>query len=309
MAENMANSPEKSSLLTRLEAWGEAIPTRNWLAGDMDYIAVLRLSADDVPELLTITRTWIETQPDWPDDENYIAAHAPVHAWRCLAQLRAEETIPVLLDMLDPLEKVDDDWFLEEYPHVFARIGPAVVPALREYLTDSSHELFARACVVCSLSETALRHPQVRDEVVRILADALSRFADTDDCLNGYMVASLLDLKATEAAEVIEQAHAADRVDLTICGNWNKVRTTLGVEGRGLVPEELANDRPVLTFRPSSLDDDDALLDEVSESLSDDDTYEPGYPIPMPIRADTKIGRNDPCPCGSGKKYKKCCGR
>ena len=22
----------------------------------------------------------------------------------------------------------------------------------------------------------------------------------------------------------------------------------------------------------------------------------------------TKIGRNDPCPCGSGKKYKKCCG-
>lgn len=26
-----------------------------------------------------------------------------------------------------------------------------------------------------------------------------------------------------------------------------------------------------------------------------------------PIRATTKIGRNDPCPCGSGKKYKKCC--
>jgi preprotein translocase subunit SecA len=29
---------------------------------------------------------------------------------------------------------------------------------------------------------------------------------------------------------------------------------------------------------------------------------------PQPIRA-RKIGRNDPCPCGSGKKYKKCCGR
>jgi preprotein translocase subunit SecA len=28
---------------------------------------------------------------------------------------------------------------------------------------------------------------------------------------------------------------------------------------------------------------------------------------PQPIRK-TKIGRNDPCPCGSGKKYKKCCG-
>jgi hypothetical protein len=28
-----------------------------------------------------------------------------------------------------------------------------------------------------------------------------------------------------------------------------------------------------------------------------------------PKQAMPKVGRNDPCPCGSGKKYKKCCGR
>ncbi|MTW20687.1 zinc chelation protein SecC [Allochromatium palmeri] len=28
---------------------------------------------------------------------------------------------------------------------------------------------------------------------------------------------------------------------------------------------------------------------------------------PKPMLSD-KVGRNDPCPCGSGKKYKKCCG-
>jgi hypothetical protein len=47
-------------------------------------------------------------------------------------------------------------------------------------------------------------------------------------------------------------------------------------------------------------------------------------PVPSPLRAtppgsgplepgllspSNKVGRNDPCPCGSGKKYKKCCGR
>jgi uncharacterized protein len=26
------------------------------------------------------------------------------------------------------------------------------------------------------------------------------------------------------------------------------------------------------------------------------------------VRPDPKVGRNDPCPCGSGKKFKKCCG-
>ena len=29
---------------------------------------------------------------------------------------------------------------------------------------------------------------------------------------------------------------------------------------------------------------------------------------PRPMRASIKIGRNELCPCGSGKKYKRCCG-
>jgi len=28
-----------------------------------------------------------------------------------------------------------------------------------------------------------------------------------------------------------------------------------------------------------------------------------------PVRAGPKVGRNDPCPCKSGKKYKHCCGK
>jgi len=34
--------------------------------------------------------------------------------------------------------------------------------------------------------------------------------------------------------------------------------------------------------------------------------------LPTPVtyrREEEKVGRNDPCPCGSGKKYKKCCGK
>jgi preprotein translocase subunit SecA len=35
-------------------------------------------------------------------------------------------------------------------------------------------------------------------------------------------------------------------------------------------------------------------------------------PLPPPvepIHSETKPGRNDPCPCGSGKKFKQCCGK
>ncbi len=35
----------------------------------------------------------------------------------------------------------------------------------------------------------------------------------------------------------------------------------------------------------------------------------PQGPAKIPVRVGPKVGRNDPCPCNSGKKYKKCCGQ
>lgn len=43
------------------------------------------------------------------------------------------------------------------------------------------------------------------------------------------------------------------------------------------------------------------------ESRSDNPNQQPTKRVPMV--AETKIGRNDPCPCGSGLKYKNCCGK
>jgi SEC-C motif-containing protein len=38
--------------------------------------------------------------------------------------------------------------------------------------------------------------------------------------------------------------------------------------------------------------------------------YKDGEIVPKTVvRTSPKIGRNDPCPCGSGKKYKHCCGK
>ena len=38
-------------------------------------------------------------------------------------------------------------------------------------------------------------------------------------------------------------------------------------------------------------------------------SIEPKSTITVPEMVDNNIGRNDPCPCGSAKKYKKCCGK
>jgi preprotein translocase subunit SecA len=49
------------------------------------------------------------------------------------------------------------------------------------------------------------------------------------------------------------------------------------------------------------------LVESRSETVVEEQNAQ-RKPKPQPIRVDAKIGRNDPCPCGSGKKYKNCHG-
>lgn len=87
--------------------------------------------------------------------------------------------------------------------------------------------------------------------------------------------------------------------------------------------------RPIAPLLPSRFDDDgddepddepddefydsefDRALDELIEyderTIDDGDRRAPE--VVRPIVAPPKVGRNDPCPCGSGKKFKKCCQR
>lgn len=42
--------------------------------------------------------------------------------------------------------------------------------------------------------------------------------------------------------------------------------------------------------------------------LEDFDNGQESTDTRIPVKTGPAIGRNEPCPCGSGKKYKKCCG-
>ncbi len=62
---------------------------------------------------------------------------------------------------------------------------------------------------------------------------------------------------------------------------------------------------------PQRLPDFARALERKQERQTKDLQYQTGAAqaeAPKPVRAGAKVGRNDPCPCGSGKKYKKCHG-
>ncbi len=64
----------------------------------------------------------------------------------------------------------------------------------------------------------------------------------------------------------------------------------------------------VVAKRQSTMDEQNLNLTHSNTSAYNPDNGEDANPTKQRV-VEQKIGRNDPCPCGSGKKYKKCCGK
>lgn len=115
------------------------------------------------------------------------------------------------------------------------------------------------------------------------LADSLGRVGATDalpDITNWY-VAGLVDVEMIDLQDVRNQAMRP----------IDDIRTEALKQGEGYVRDAVEELEHWACFQR---DGDSATLDAPG-----DEPY---------FRVAPKIGRNEPCPCGSGKKFKKCCG-
>ena len=197
-----------------------------------DYLS-LGLHPEDVPALIAMAGD----DALWRADGDDVEVWASVHAWRALGDLRAEEAIGPLVALLSRPDPDDyDDWISSDFPEIFAKIGPAAIPALAAYLRAPGHNHWARITAAASLSHIALAAPEVRHTAVAALRetidDTVSRRRPTNEneqILNGFVIAELITLGAAEAAPSIEAAFAADRVDETISGDLEDVEIALGL--------------------------------------------------------------------------------
>ncbi len=257
--------------VSKLLDLGECQRTTRW----RDYLA-LGLGPEHVSDLIRMAL----------DDDLHSAGTdtdavwAPVHAWRALAQLGAAEAARPLTALLRRIDEQDDDWVNEELPRVFAHIGPTAISVLADYLDDDAHGLFARIAAASALAEIGVRHPAARSDAIDTLTAVLERFGDLDPGLNAFLIYSLVDLDAVEAAPLVKRAFDAGRVDLDVMGDWDDVQARLGLL-----------EKPKTVQRSP-------FLDQLSEAAAAAQERARGL-----LR---QTGRNDPCWCGSGQKYKHC---
>ena len=115
--------------------------------------------------------------------------------------------------------------------------------------------------------------------------------------LRGYAQKNPKQEYKREAFELFERLLDSVRAEV--------VRLLVTVQVRAEEVEETAPRSEVHNVQYQHADFDDGL----GEAAPDAAEGEPAAPTVRPLHAAPRIGRNDPCPCGSGKKYKQCHGK
>ena len=210
-----------------------------------------------------------------------------LHALRVLGRLGASARIAI--EPLLPLLNCEDDYLREDVPFFYAEMGAAAVEPLARTLRDRAADSYRRSGAGESLAEIGEKHPETRASIVPILEETLQAERE-DSALTGFLIISLCDLGAKESMPIIERAFREDRVDETLV-SLAEVQEHFGFA--------ITADRPRWSFGPG----EPRRVDPQNETLPDDDEED----FQVPYVAPEKVGRNEACPCGSGKKYKKCC--
>jgi len=143
--------------------------------------------------------------------------------------MKFPEAIVPLLDYTSIADALDDDRFADEMPDLIAGFGEPALALVEERFGDRQIEVMMRISFSEVLGKWGQQYPKLRDRCVQTLSQLLQQGADEEPDFNGFIVAALLDLKAVEAAEVIEQALAADWIDPMVVGTWRDAQQQLGL--------------------------------------------------------------------------------
>jgi hypothetical protein len=205
-----------SASIARLRTVGDALQ----LPGAEERVAALGFTQDDVPELVRMTRDRALNTARGDSDDVW----APIHALTALKHLDVGD----LAGELVPLFDVDSEWFNEELPELLGKAGQPALEPLRAYVQDRSRWHYGRWNATQAVAQVGKQHPELREQAVQILSDALEHAAEDDPETNGFLVTELVHLKAVEALPIIRRAFELDVVDESIMGDWSQVLKDLG---------------------------------------------------------------------------------
>ena len=312
----------------------ERLFERDYFIDDAVLREILALGPETaVPELLKIANFTLDSfingelvDDDWFDTYYFF------HALYLLHDLRAPEALEVYRRVLYLDSSDTEYWFgdslFEEVPDLLARAGQTRLPELLALVDDRTVSFQNRLVASEATSRLARTQPELRPAISAFLqqylryiiahADQVAQLFPPDTDTYGYALEDFLGLLLADVQDAGLQELEPELREL---------------HRLGLVDEGIAGGADDIDFnKPTPLLPSLDIFARYQQLRDDPDSYSPFHPDAAAIaarrakqeakyaqlrrnalaqqsrKALSKIGRNDPCPCGSGQKYKKCHG-
>ena len=248
------------------------------------------------------------------NDENF---NFPSHALLFLIELKAETATEQILEILKQDQSFYDFWF-GDLLHSFG--SPAIfwcglnqTEKLLNFLKQPNTYIYSK----CFVGEAVMRIPAVfperRPEILNWSRELLNFYCEKPDDgtvesaeYYGFFIADLTNAGFYELLPEIKQLFDSQSVAVHICGDYEEILEDIPDQDYQYFDQLEKDIFENYTYLNEDFDD----FEKENESDFDKGPFEDSLILNELPESDlrlSKTGRNEPCPCGSGTKYKKCC--
>ncbi|MGP0088818.1 MAG: DUF1186 domain-containing protein [Xanthobacteraceae bacterium] len=296
-------NPEQ--ILEQLSVRGR-VPTEAIRAADADRAAVL-------PSFLQAIEQCCRGEAAPATKAAMLVVFHLLGEWR---DTRAYRPLATLLRLpSDELEVLLGDAITETNVRVMAGVFDGDPTPLYDVILDPEADEFARSAMCEALALVTLRGALPREEAARFLLACNSDLKPRSECFvwQGWQGAIAM-LGLVELKSLVENAFRRG----TVSSTWLELRHFEADLAQTIRDPQSWLAQPRYAFLTDTIEELSrwsAFREEYKQATADDDWTEdlstdwspspwPPAPLVNPFKG---VGRNDPCPCGSGQKFKKCC--
>jgi len=247
-----------------------------------------------------------------------------VHAINILGGMRDEQSLPLLIEMVPHAYFSNHEGGIEVLPAALEQYGAKAVEAYMKFVSeyrgaywDNPDFAHCRHTFSSALTRIALRDETVRARVADFIFGLFADPQEDDRIFLSFSAGHPIALDKAPGKErglqAVRAAYERGKISQELNGSF-KDFTRMVRERR----PSLFNDLKSGLFdfyKPEEIE----WRRKAREEHKEEDPYRPEAKPLVPVgytmaerggmERTEKVGRNDPCPCGSGKKYKKCCGQ
>jgi hypothetical protein len=267
------------------------------------------------PELLRVLESIAENPVKHAERKDYMLHDFALYL---LAQFREKRAYAPIVKMFSAPGETPFDLFgdtvTEGLSQILASVYDGNPAPLRSLVESDEVNEYVRSAALDAFLVLEHTGQMPRAEVVEYFRSLFhGKLQRTHSYAWDGFVCAVADLPAPELLEEVRQAYAKGLVDDTVADLEGIERDMAAPEPRRrdrrhLIADAIAEMERWACFHPG--DSGPTEQPKAQAPVSPPSPPVTAEYVPAkPLIREPKIGRNDPCPCGSGKKYKKCCGK